>query len=227
MKKIWLTLLPVMALICVFPFSGNAASRYYWQKQCRELMEKNPAKITIYYNLGKLQYNNSLSSEQIKALASKKLTGEITYMGLTLLNLYNKLEVYDSSALELGDGYFCTYPIEITMIVGYENPTVYLANSMDKNSCVYKKTLRHEQQHVDISHIFIMSYIEALKKQLPEIVRKTGPILSVSETPEKRLFDIYDEQTKSIFEEYFAVRQKRSALMDTAENYERESKLCR
>lgn len=227
MKKMWLTLLPVMALICVFPFSGNAASRYYWQKQCLKLMEKNPAKITIYYNLGKLKYNNSLSSAQIKARASNNLNGEITYMGLTLLNLYNKISVYDSSPLELGDGYFCTYPTEITMEVGYENPTVYLANSMDKNSCVYKKTLRHEQQHVDISYIFIMSYIEALKKQLPEIVRNTGPIFSVSKTPDKKLFYIYNEQTKAIFDEYFEVRQKRSALMDSPENYERESKLCR
>ena len=72
-----------------------------------------------------------------------------------------------------------------------------------------------------------MSYIEALKKQLPEIVRNTGPIFSVSKTPDKKLFYIYNEQTMAIFDEYFEVRQKRSALMDSAENYERESKLCR
>ncbi len=216
-------------IACIFPFSGNAASRYYWQKQCRKLMEENPAKITISYNLGKLQYDNSLSPEQIKELSAKStaLPKETTYMGLTLLNLYNNIKVYDSGAVELGDGYFCFYPEDITLEIGYENPTVYLANSMDENSCVYKKTLRHEQQHVDISYIFLMSYIEALQEQLPEIVRKTGPILSVSATPEKRLFDIYNEQTSAIFEEYLAVRQKRSALMDTAENYDRESKLCR
>ena len=81
-------------IACIFPFSGNAASRYYWQKQCRKLMEENPAKITISYNLGKLQYDNSLSPEQIKELSAKStaLPKETTYMGLTLLNLYNNIK---------------------------------------------------------------------------------------------------------------------------------------
>lgn len=53
-------------------------------------------------------------------------------MGLTLMNHYNKVYVMSSVPQELGDGYYCTYPIRVQVITGYAEPTVYLANSMKK-----------------------------------------------------------------------------------------------
>lgn len=212
------------------PDTGNAASRYYWEKQCRKFMEENPAEVVVSYNFGKLNYDLTLSSAQIKEKSAHSVFQTRSggkYMGLTLLNQYNNYAVTDSGAIEMGDGYYCTIPAKIEIKTGYLNPTVYLAKSMEKGTCLFRKTVRHEQQHLDIAHIFLRRYAKELEQRVPKIIKETGPLVSLSKDSDKSLLKTYKTKIDAIYNFYFDEWREMSGKLDTLENYEKESLLCR
>lgn len=228
MKRIWQKFFIILTAVSFVPVCADAASRYYWKRRCLEYMNANPAEIEISYNFGQLQYNNTLSSKDIqkKVTPNDSVQAGTKYMGLTLMNHYNKVYVMSSVPQELGDGYYCTYPIRVQVITGYAEPTVYLANSMKKNSCLYRKTLRHEYQHVDNAHIYLNLYIQALEKKIPKMIKDIGPLLSTEENPEQNLFSLYKKQIDTVYEHYFNEYREKNQKMDTLQNYEKESLLC-
>ena len=230
MKKIGLTyLFLITAAASLLPECSPAASRYYWEKRCRQLMADRPAKVVIAYNFGELSYDMSLSSAQIKEkdIEKRPRSQYSNIMGLTLTNQYHNYAVTDSGPIEMGDGYYCTIPLEVKIMTGYLDPIIYLANSMEKGTCVFRKTVRHEQQHLDLAHIYLQRYVKELEKRVPLMIKETGPLLSLSSNPEKGLLQIYQEKLDVMFDFYFNEWRENTRKMDSNENYERESRLCR
>ena len=168
-----------------------------------------------------------IDGEFEKDIEKKPRSPYSNIMGLTLTNQYHNYAVTDSGPIEMGDGYYCTIPLEVKIMTGYLDPTIYLANSMEKGTCVFRKTVRHEQQHLDLANIYLRRYVKELAKRVPLMIKETGPLLSLSPNPEKGLLQIYQEKLEVIFNFYFNEWRENTRKMDTDENYERESRLCR
>ena len=198
-----------------------AASRAYLQKKCRETMKNNPPEILINYNYGELSYNHDLSAEEIKQLFRKKnkFQEDTIYYGLTLLNFYQSFDIeYHKEERENGD-FMCVFPRKIKIFVGFADPTIYLNKTLEDDSCLQQKTLRHELNHLDNAHTFLKALVLALKANISQIIMDTGPVFDENS-------NVYFSQIKSFTDVYNEKWKKNDALLDNYENYHKEAKIC-
>ncbi|MDO4162720.1 MAG: hypothetical protein Q4D80_06955 [Pseudomonadota bacterium] len=205
--------------------AAEAASRSFLMKKCRQEMKQNPPSVVISYNFGKLSYNNNLSAEEIKKEYAKiaKVSDSTIYHGLTLLSFYKNIAVFPVFS-EMKDGIACVYPEKVEVKIGFTDPTIFIDNTLDRNSCVYRKTLRHELQHLDDAHTFLTYLVKNLKKDTLNIVNQIGPQL-VKETGTVK-WD-YEQTLDNLIEDHYRKWRERAGMMDSPENYAAEQKLCR
>ena len=184
-------------------------------------MKNNPPEISINYNYGELSYNHDLSAEEIKQLFSKKnkVQENTIYYGLTLLNFYQSFDIEYHKEKKENDGFMCVFPRTIKIFVGFADPTIYLDKTLENDSCLQQKTLRHELNHLDNAHTFLKALVLALKANISKIIMDTGPVFEENS-------NVYFSQIKSFTDVYNEKWKKNDALLDNYENYHKEAKIC-
>lgn len=226
MRKL-LLLIYFMALL---PTDVSAMTFRYAEQKCRQTYLENPPEIVIKYNYGELKYDFSKTPAELSEINESVLgVKKNNLRGLTSLEPNIKIEGLQLNAYGLDDEKLCIYPVKIEVSVGY-NPIVYLANSLEKGSCEYKVTLRHEYTHVDIGHTALNMLIKALHNKIPEFaanttVRVVSPE-DLEDKPEKINKD-FQNQVLMLWQVFINTLNQQHNLLDTQEIYKHESTLCR
>ena len=168
-----------------------------------------------------MSYNHDLSAEEIKQLFRKKnkVQENTIYYGLTLLNFYQSFDIEYHKEKKENDDFMCVFPRTIKIFVGFADPTIYLDKTLENDSCLQQKTLRHELNHLDNAHTFLKALVLALKANISKIIMDTGPVFEEDS-------NVYFSQIKDFTNVYNEKWKKNDALLDNAENYHKEAKLC-
>lgn len=225
--RILLLLISFMALL---PTETSAMTYRYAEQKCRQIYLENPPEIVIKYNYGELKYDFSKTRNELAEINKDVLGVEKNNLrGLTSLEPNIKIEGLRLRGEGIDDAKFCVYPVKIEVFVGF-NPIIYLENSLEKGSCEYKVTLRHEYTHVDIGHTAFNMLIRALYKQLPEFAAKTAVrVMAPDDIDEQaeRLNQDFQDQVLMLWQVFINTLNQQHELLDTRENYKREGSLCR
>jgi len=118
---------------------------------------------------------------------------------------------------------------KITYEIQY-SPDVYIASDYKNMGCRYSATLAHEKRHVAADERTFTDYIPYFKDQLEraaEAMPPKGPIpVSQSQDAQHAALKELAEGAAPLWDELLALRRKRQALIDTPENYMRDTALC-
>ena len=223
-------LLLLIFFAALLPTDASAMSYRYAEQKCRQIYLENPPEIDIKYNYGELKYDFSKTRSELADINKAVLGVEKNNLrGLTSLEPNIKIEGLQLRGEGIDDAKFCVYPVKIEVFVGL-NPIIYLENSLEKGSCEYKVTLRHEYTHADIGHTAFNMLIKALQKQLPGYAAKTGiRVVAPDELDEQaeKLNKDFQNQVLMLWQVFINTLNQQHELLDTQENYKRESSLCR
>lgn len=118
--------------------------------------------------------------------------------------------------------------VDVTIAI---DPTIYIAAEHPKGSCKHNAILDHEMKHVFVDREVVKRYAPAIKKHLEQAVIKVGivgpkPQQRATEF-QKKITDYMDGQLKTVTNRMYEERRNRQQQVDTLEEYERVSNLCR
>ena len=199
---------------------------------CREKMT-NP-NVTIVVQFGDIKYDHTKSKKAISRIHLNN-GGE-----LKSSKLLNGLSVFERKIgvsvkvthKKLPSGINCYYPTEVIFLIGTgEDPVIYIAREIEKDSCVYDVTLRHEQTHQQINQSVIEHYLPVIKEHLLNVVKKypvaaTKKNISVEQVSAE-LTKKYTLDSSSIIEEIKQETLKEQSRLDTMDHYIYDESLCR
>lgn len=210
---------------------SSAARADTAQEKCETLYRNNPPMINITYNYGKLRYDNSKTSEELDDMYNEINPGASAnnIHGLTHLSP-QEVTVVTSTSQVIDSDNICFYPSKIEISIWYD-PIVYLAKSLKIGSCRFNVTVRHEQTHLDLAHHALYLFAKSLKNAIPDILEQVKPIVKDKKNADssqivQNMTEAYQSKVKVFFEEFKQRQQKYNAVIDTAQNYIEESKLC-
>lgn len=111
------------------------------------------------------------------------------------------------------------------------DPTIFIANQHKKGSCRHRAILEHEMKHVYVDRAVVKKYAPMIKSHLQKAIVKVG---IVGPKPERRkkefhkkITDYMEKQLKAVTDKMYAERKALQAKVDTKEEYDRVSNLCR
>ena len=212
--------------------SAEAGSYDSAMRLCRQKMKENPPQVQVLVNYGKLKYDFSKDEAQLVELF-KKINPDKSVVG----KIHGLTDISPQVAIDLrvsrqsvGKRYICTVPKSVVVHAGFQNPTVYILKTLRKGSCPYRLALRHEQAHLDIGWTAMMLLGKILKEQLPDIVERSGPrisVLSDDSNMAAKLSKEYQSAMQPILDIFQGTLIEEQGKLDTAENYDKEAKVCR
>ena len=225
----------ILSLIAFFgcAWNGGAEAATYdsAMRQCREKMAENPPQIEVLVNYGKLKYDFSKNDAELAELFNeynpdKPVKGRIH--GFTDLSPNVAIDL-NVSRERIGKRYICTIPKKVVVRAQFINPTVYIWKALSKGSCQYRLALRHEQTHLDIGFTAMTLLGRLLKKNLPDVVQKSGPrisLLSDDSNMATKMSQEYQRFLEPILNIFQNALIEEQGKLDTPENYKKEARLC-
>ena len=212
--------------------SADAGSYDSAMRLCRQKMSENPPQIEVLVNYGKLKYDFSKDEKELAELFKKinpdrPVDGKIH--GLTDVSPQVMIDLRVMRQ-RVGKGYVCTIPKSVVLHAGFQSPTVYILKTLRKGSCPYRLALRHEQAHLDIGFAAMTLLGKVLKKQLPDIVERSGPrisVLSDDSNMAAKLSKEYRSMMQPILDIFQGTLIEEQGKLDTVENYDKEARVCR
>lgn len=111
------------------------------------------------------------------------------------------------------------------------DPTIYIARDHKKGSCRHNAILHHEMKHVYVDRAAVKKYAPVMKSHLERAIRKVGIVGPKAErrAPEfqKKITEYLEKQLKLVTDKMHVERRTNQQNVDTLEEYERVSNLCR
>ena len=221
----------LIAFIFLLPTAeASAEVTPVMQRRCNEIFLSNQVNIEINYDLGELKYDNSKNYEELAKLFSEHNNGnkaENTVNGLTVQNGYFRLTM-DIENRTIVSGYKCYYPAKITVDIGFNDSTIYLANSLRSGTCRFELTKRHEYTHLALGKAGLMAQVQLLKTALPTIIKNQGASVSEDDKDkvEREMFASYNKAISDLRQVMANITTLEQQKLDTKQNYIKETALC-
>lgn len=118
--------------------------------------------------------------------------------------------------------------IDLTLAI---DPTIYIAREHPKGSCKHRAILEHEMKHVYVDREVVKKYAPIIKKHLEQAVLKIGIVGPKPERRskefQKKITEYLEGQLKTVTDKMYAERRALQQKVDTREEYDRVSSLCR
>ena len=190
----------------------------------------NP-KIKVLSSYGKLTFDKSKTQKELTKTTKQHVFVEngLFANGLSTANINFDISL-KTYAQKLNDSKFCIIPKEVTIFLGFENPTIYISSNLEENSCEYNIVLNHEKTHQQINIKTLEYYLPLFKNTSTTIIKEIEPLVitdinKLEDTTNdyikiynKKLTPLVDFIKKEIFEQ-----QKK---LDNPDNYKYENSLC-
>lgn len=227
MKKIYLT---SIFCICAAFHPAFAIENPKTSSSCSEFKYNTRLNLTTSY--GKLDYNHTYNQQSLTNLGQKYgLIGAGMYasgLSLTGIDWYLRLNTVARIA---SDDSVCVLPTSIDVFIGFQNPTIYISNSLPKGSCQYNLALRHEHQHQQVNIAALDYFIPQIKIEIEKKLKEVKPqsVKSLSQTDQITL-EMNDEYTaivEPLIDRFKATLLYEQKKLDNLNNYRFESAICR
>lgn len=231
MKKIFFALI----LNLFFIYSAQATEDLdKYKEECASFVEK--PKVELVSSYGKLRYRfdkgaDYLRQETNKKYAEQDQVADVTFEPAGLTKVRDTFDLdFTANSFGLSHGYFCVYPETMKARLVYTHPTIYILNTLEKDSCYYKVALRHENTHMQIYIEALDYFLPKLKKYMEDLFDEIGFIVvskdeSIEEAAQ-RLNQAYINAIQRKIEEWHKEVEIEQLKLDTPENYALENKLC-
>lgn len=182
----------------------------------------NPSFTPPRYN-----FNQSLSRlQQIAEVESAALLHKDTPVGLSVGELSVGVTMQANAAYG-SDGHVCAKPAAITIDVGFNNNTIYVAKELVRRTCGHSEILAHEEEHVNIDRELLKEYEPVMARYMNAAARQLGTVRAKStEEAEQVMQGFINDHLQDMANEINAERKKRQAKHDSREEYERLAKVC-
>lgn len=217
-----------MAKIC---FASTNIDKY--KSECLALIDKPEIKVTSSY--GKLKYDFSKSDDFLFEKTMDKYQeygieiSSFKTVGLTTVTVSFDFDM-EVGVVSLSDGYKCAYPSKIKTYLGYQVPTIYISNSLEKNSCFYNVSLQHEKTHMEVYICALDDFLPVYKRKIIGLIDEVGVLVmskkSNTEKGVKMLNKEYVEKAKNIVNIWKGDVEREQSKFDTLEHYTLESRIC-
>jgi len=231
MRKVFFALI-FIGLSAVSARAQSELQRY--EEECLSLVEK--PKVTVTSSYGKLLYDFEKDAAFLKRETLKKYEDSATLfdddfmpVGLTKVR-----EVFDCNIsvgqMEISQGYRCFFPTEIKIHLGYLVPTIYVMQGLEKDSCLYNLSLKHERTHFQIYVEALDYFLPLLKKNADQLFDKAGvKVIGRNESAEEaahKLNDAYLAEITPKVDKWRKEVEAEQLKLDSPENYLIETKIC-
>lgn len=213
-------------------FGTESLSKY--QEECLAFISR--PKVELFSSYGKLRYRFDKDEEFLKKETKKKFAEQnedfddsISPIGLTKVR-----DVFDFNftvgTLNLSQGYKCIYPDTISARLEYSMPTIYILNSLDKDSCYYNLALRHEKTHMQIYIEALDYFLPKLKQSMDKLFERIGFLVISKDESEEEAAKRLNESYLAVIQAEVSAWQKETAVeqlkLDTPEHYIIENSIC-
>ena len=187
--------------------------------------------INLKSSFGNLTYNREKSSSEITAIAKSLNISEHNFFvsGLSSVNIDFDITV-NTVGQSINNSEFCIIPTEITLFLGFSNPTIYISKELKENSCEYNMVMRHEQIHHQINKSTLEYYLPLFKDAASKISTTINPV-KISNSSEiepsiKKITESYNYKLTPLvnyIKKQMILEQQR---LDSPQNYSFESTIC-
>ena len=199
-----------------------------WAIDCSCIKPETTVKLTSSYGKLAINHNKKLSEITNLAKSLNLVENGLFASGFSTANI-----TFDIMINALGtpvSGGFCVVPTNISLFLGLDSPTIYLAKELNENTCEYNMVLRHEQTHQQINKSTLEYYLPLFKDAASQIAQNIKPvpvadvndikdaITELTKTYNKKMTPVINFIKKEILTE-----QKK---LDNPENYTYENALC-
>lgn len=119
----------------------------------------------------------------------------------------------------------------IQVQTGTIQPKIWINPRIRRNSCEYRVTLSHEQQHVQNHNTYIRSFSNDVRRNLASRLRGNGGMVIKAGSDPRAVKDALMQRTLNVLHQinnqHDAVADNKDRHMDTESNYRREYNICR
>ena len=227
MKKLFYIL-----IFLSFACFSNFAVAANMNVRCKPFVS-NP-KVTIKAVFEPLRYDFSRAARTLENMHRKEYGGQThegyRINGLTPYNLKTTLE-FNVLKKVFKDGVTCYYPGQVSLVLTFKDPVIYIARGVRKGSCEYELTMRHEQTHEQINLEAVEYYLPKIKDRFIATVKKYAvagrakddlSLEFVQESLQKKYLDALTPLLNELEAEITREQNK----FDSKEHYNFESSLC-
>lgn len=187
--------------------------------------------VVFSSSYGNLQYDTSKNMTYISNLAQQYGQKEAGFLAGGLAISTIKMSVkFNGVAQYLNENDICIIPLKLEVFIGYSDPTIYIANHLQPDTCKYYITVRHEQAHMQINKKTLEYFLPLFKQELHKIAKSIPPLniddsMHIDQGNQYINQQYYDkiQELLVIFNQNLMTEQSK---LDSQINYDNESKLC-
>lgn len=230
MKKIFFILTILNFIYIDTVFAQNTPN----SAELRRICEQTAIEPTLifYSSYGKLEYNKQYTRQNLTQLGKNMgmfEEGDLA-SGLALVDVASEYEL-NTSIRKMVNNAVCIIPQELSVYIGFQNPVIYLAQELEKGTCLYNLVLRHEQVHQQINVNALEYFIPLIYDRVKIIVKNMRPVYIQSERETKKraneITAYYAAQINKLVEEFKQEILIEQRKLDNKQNYQLESNICK
>lgn len=223
----------LLILLFMLGFSGiSRAAGYGDFISCNSL---NPTpKIVLKTSYGKLEHDLTKSIADLTHLSGgdERFKEEGIYTaGLAPYKVGFYVYIKEGIAREIDKNTICVMPTEVEAFIGYQQPGVYVNNTVKPGTCEYALILRHEQVHQWINKLTLDYFLPLYYKALVKTVKDVKAVkVKDSKDIKDGLIQLnlyYNAKMTPVFEQFRKAVEGEQKKLDNWVNYNAEDKLCK
>lgn len=182
------------------------------------------APVQYLYRFPEPLYSHALSTAQIESLSrGSELSESYRVYGLTQAGFNIGTSYHVEGSKKWFKKQYAIWVEDLKVEFGYNTLNVYVTNAYPVDSCEYRETLDHENQHVEAHRRVYLDYQRVLERALADakdIPLSSRPLIVGSwEEGKDRVGKLISAATDPLFEEFQRNLEVEHARIDTPENY--------
>lgn len=220
--------------VFLFNTAWAAADLSRYSDECRSFI-KHP-QIQLLSSYGNLKYRFDKDSDFLKKETAKRFSEQHVdvpdnFMPIGLTKVQDIFDFdFTAGTMGLSHGYTCVFPETMKAKLAYSLPTIYILNSLKKDSCEYNLALQHEKTHMQIYIEALDYFLPELKKYLEQLFDEIGFVVVARgeslDKAAKELNEKYLEKVQEKIDFWLKEREAEQLKLDMPEQYLLENLIC-
>lgn len=176
------------------------------------------------------RYNFQQSLAQLRQIAetqSAAIFHRDQPVGLALGEMAVTMSMQANAVMMPDKKTVCAKPAVLTVDVGFQNSTIYVARELPRRTCAHNEVLAHEEHHVEIDRQLLKEFEPIITRYLQTSLHELGTVQAEStEAAEAKMQKFIRKQLEKVAEKMNAERARRQAAHDSPEEYQRLAAVC-
>lgn len=213
----------ILVSVVALSLSGcEKAGDAFFEARCSFSLE--PTTVDVEVVPVEFSVDSSKSVAQITALYPPEYPGAV--LGITKANLRKELSFDNAGMEQRGSGRLCTRP-HVKVLLSFTPMQVLIASDFPTNSCKFNEIYTHEMRHVNAYTDYLPKVAADVKKQLESALGPDVHYFKDKAEAHATLETLLNSMWMPYLTAKMELVEQEQAQIDTFEEYERLSKVCR